>query len=137
MEDCPIKGKSRDILTNPWLALSLFWVPAIAIAVTASTHNGIGNGWKTAVWTAALVIMGTACVANSIRCGRVHCYVTGPFFLLMALASLLYGVGLLRLGAKGWNLIALTILAGAIVLCCLPELFLGKYRKDNAPYGEG
>lgn len=137
MEDCPPNGRSRDILTNPWLALSLFWVPAIAIAVTASTHIGIGNGWKTAVWTAALAIMGVACLANAVHCGRVHCYATGPFFLLVALASFLYGAGLLRLGAKGWNLIALTILVGAIVLCCLPEMFLGKYRSGGAPHGGG
>lgn len=135
MEDFPTNGRSRDILANPRLALSLFWVPAIAIAVTASTHIGIGNGWKAAVWTVALAIMGAACIANSVRCGRVHCYLTGPFFLLMALGSLLYGVGLLRLGGNGWNRIALTILVGAIVLCCLPEMFLGKYRKGGAPHG--
>ena len=80
--------------------------------------------------------MGTACIANAVRCGRWHCYLTGPFFVAMAIVTLLYGLGAVPLGANGWNLISLTILAGAIVLCCLPELFLGKYRKGSAKDGD-
>ena len=118
--------ESRDILANPRSALLVFWLPAIAIVVTGSpafTH------WRAIVWTIALVIMGLGCIANALRCGRVHCYITGPFFLLMALASLLYGVRVLRLGPRGWNIIGLVVLVGAIVLCCLPEMIWGKYRK--------
>jgi hypothetical membrane protein len=77
--------------------------------------------------------MGVACTINAARCGRVHCYITGPFFVLMAVATLLYGVGILPLGAKGWSLLSLTILVGALALCCLPELFWGKYRKTLPP----
>jgi hypothetical protein len=132
MEECPTTGKSRDILANPWLAFGVYCVPGIAIAVTANPHIGISDGWRTAVWTVALAIMGTACLANAVRCGRVHCYVTGPFFLLLALVSLLYGLGLVRLGRNGWSWIGLVILVGAIVLCCLPEMLLGKYRKGRA-----
>jgi hypothetical protein len=67
---------------------------------------------------------------NALRCGRVHCYLTGPFFLLMALIALSYGLGILRLGGNGWNLLGLTTLIGAIALCP-PEMFLGKYRQRN------
>jgi hypothetical protein len=76
--------------------------------------------------------MGIACVVNALRCGRVHCYLTGPFFLLVALIALLYGLGILHLGKNGWNLIGLVTLIGAIALWCLPEMFLGKYRKGRA-----
>jgi len=31
------------------------------------------------------------------------CYFTGPFFLVLAGAALLYGIGGLPLGAKGWS----------------------------------
>jgi len=72
--------------------------------------------------------MGVACIMNALRCGRVHCYLTGPFFLLMALVALSYGLGILRLGKNGWNLLGLITLIGAIALWCLPEMFLGKYR---------
>jgi hypothetical protein len=132
MDDCPPLGKSRDILANPWLAFGLFWLPGIAIAVTASSRIGIGEGWRTVIWTVALAILGSACLANAARCGRVHCYVTGPFFLLMALVSLLYGLGLVWLGRNGWSWIGLVILVGAIALCCLPEMVLGRYRKGRA-----
>ena len=91
---------------------------------------------RTVVWTVALSAIGTACIANAVRCGRLHCYITGPFFVAMAVVTLLYGVGDVPLGGSGWNLIGLTILAGAIALCCLPELLLGKYRKRSAKDGD-
>lgn len=47
----------------------------------------------------------------------------------MAVVTLLFGIGIAPLGRNGWNLISLTILAGAIMLCCVPELILGKYHK--------
>ena len=57
---------------------------------------------------------------------------TGPFFLVMALVTLLYGLGLVPLGRSGWSLIGLTILVGGIALCCLPEMLVGRYRKGRA-----
>ena len=123
-------SNAHDMLSNPLLAFALFCLPAIAIIATG--HYRVGGGWRTAVWTAALSIMGTACVANAVRCGRVHCYITGPFLLVMAVVTLLYGLGILPLGGNGWNAIGLTILIGAIGLSCLPEMFFGKYRRDRA-----
>lgn len=76
--------------------------------------------------------MATGCIANAVRCGRVHCYFTGPFFLLMAIVTLLFGIGILPLSRNGWNWIGLTILLGAIAFYYLPELFFGKYRKSRA-----
>ena len=133
MECCTTTGESRDLLSSPWPALVVFWLPGIAIAVAGS--SGFSSHWRTVVWTAALGIMGTACIANALRCQRVHCYLTGPFFLLMALVTLLFGLGIVPLGGNGWNRIGLTILVGAIALCCLPELVWGKYRKS--PAGDG
>ncbi len=125
---------SRDILSSPRFTLALFCLPIIVIVVAG--QSDIGVGWRTALWTAALGTMGTACLVNAMRCGRIHCYATGPFFLLMAIVTLLYGLDILPLGKNGWNLISLTILFGTIVFCCLPELIWGKYRKDCAAEGE-
>lgn len=121
-------SRSRDILSNRLLSFALFCLPVIAIVATG--YYEVGKGWRTAAWAAALSIMGTACVANAARCGRMHCYLTGPFFLVMAVVTLLYGIGVVPLGANGWNVIGMTVLVGAIALSCLPELFFGKYRKD-------
>ncbi len=81
-----------------------------------------------AIWAVALAVMGIACLANALRCHRLHCYLTGPFFLIMAAVSLSYGLGIVHVGNAGWNLIAGIIIAGALVLTYLPEAFLGKYR---------
>jgi hypothetical protein len=121
--------KSRDILSSRWRVFILYWLPAIAIVVVGVP--AISSGWRTVVWTVALATMGVACVVNALRCGRVHCYLTGPFFLLMALIALSYGLGILHLGGNGWNLLGLMILIGAIALWCLPEMLLGKYRQRN------
>jgi hypothetical protein len=75
--------------------------------------------------------MSGACIVNALRCGRVHCYVTGPFFLVMALVALSYGIGILHLGGNAWNLLGLIALIGTIVLWYLPEMFWGKYRQRN------
>jgi len=123
---CNGMGKKPDMLSRPWLSFLLWWLPAIAIV--ASGYEPVSRAWRTGIWTAALIVMGVACLANATRCGRVHCYITGPFFLLAAIGTLLYGIGVLPLGTNGWSLIGLTILVGAIVLCCLPEMLFGKYR---------
>jgi hypothetical protein len=121
--------KSRDILSSRLRVFLLYWLPAIAIVVAGVP--AISSGWRTVVWTIALGTMGVACIVNALRCGRVHCYLTGPFFLLMALIALSYGLGMLHLGGNGWNLLGLMTLIGAIALWCLPEMLLGRYRKRN------
>jgi hypothetical protein len=75
--------------------------------------------------------MGVACLANARRCGRVHCYATGPFFLILAGGSLLYGLGVMPLGSNGWNTLGLILLVGSIVLCCGSELLFGRYRRSR------
>ena len=125
---CDTPGKRSDILSKPLLSFLLYCLPVITIV--ASGFEPVSRGWRIAIWTAALAVMGGACIANASRCGRIHCYVTGPSFLLAALGTLLYGLGVIPLGANGWNVIGLTILIGAIVLCCLPELLFGKYRRS-------
>jgi hypothetical protein len=114
----------RDILANPWLVLAFFGLPIIAMVV-------VGEHWRTIVWATALVTMGIACIANAIRCRRTHCYITGPFFLVMAVVTLLHGFGVVPLGRNGWNLISLATLVGAILLCCLPEMIWGRYRSAD------
>ena len=129
MESSASTCKSRDILSSRWRVFLLYWLPAIAIVVAGAP--AISNGRRTIVWTVALATMALACIVNALRCGRVHCYVTGPFFLLMALVALSYGLGILHLGGNGWNLLGLIGLIGALALWYLPEMFFGKYRQRN------
>jgi hypothetical protein len=120
-------SEGRDILSSRPLSGALFGLPIVAIV--ASGVFNIGMAWRTAVWAAALATMGVACLANALRCGRVHCYLTGPFFLALAIVAVLYGLGVMPLGASGWSVISLALLVGGVVLCCVPEALLGRYRQ--------
>ena len=71
--------------------------------------------------------MGGACLVNAKRCGRRHCYLTGPFFLVPAVVSLLYGLQILDLGVYGWKTLAGILLVGSCALTCLPEWIWGRY----------
>jgi hypothetical protein len=117
---------SRDLLSNRITTTLVYWLPILVLI--ASGFFEIGLGWRTGIWTAALTIMGAACVANALRCGRVHCYVTGPFLLVMAIIALLYGLGILRIGRDGWNALGLIVLIGFVVTYWLPERLFGRYR---------
>lgn len=80
------------------------------------------------VWPTMLTFMGVMCLLNAYRCGRVHCYFTGPFFLVLACLGLLYGIGVLPLGARGWSQLSLALLIGSVALLCVSERILGRYR---------
>jgi hypothetical protein len=123
--------KSRDLLSSPWSTLLVFCLPAVAIVATG--RAGFETKWRTIVWTIALGTRGIGCTVNALRCGRLHCYATGPFFLLMALVTILYSVNVVPLGRNGWGLIGLTVLVGAVVFCCIPEMLWGKYRAKIPP----
>ncbi len=113
-------------LTDGALSSFLFWkLPAVVVVGVALLD--VGSVGQALVWAPSLAIGGAACVANILRCRRIHCYFTGPFFLLMAAVSLLHGVGALPLGEEGWTWIELVTLIGAIALGTLPELVWGRY----------
>ena len=116
-----------DLLSGRFATIAIYWLP-IAVLV-ASGFFAVGSAWRTAIWAVVLITMGVGCLVNALRCGRIHCYATGPFFLLMAAVAVLYGLGIAPLGAGGWNTIALITLIGGIALYYLPELWFGRYRQ--------
>ena len=125
------KSRERDMLGSPWKTM-LFWgIPALLVVIGGSA----GPLVRTVLWTAAFAGAGAACLVNAQRCGRRHCFYTGPFLLAAALTSLLYGLQLLPLGPHGWNWIAGCTLVGSILLCCGLEAILGKYVsvKQSSP----
>lgn len=116
----------RDILARLPLAVLIFWLPILAIVITGYTH--VSDALRTGVWTVSCLIQGAGCIVNAMRCGRLHCYLTGPFFLLGAVVTLFYGLGILPLGDHGWGIIGYTLLAGIVLLTYLPEYLWGRYR---------
>ena len=55
----------------------LWFLPAMALIVGSYWQRG-----RLLLWIPAFLVMGVACLVNAARCGRVHCYVTGPLSLL-------------------------------------------------------
>ncbi len=82
---------------------------------------------RTIMWTGALVWKGVACLANATRCGRTHCYFTGPYFLLLAVGTVLHGFHIVDLGANGWIWLGLMIVAGSGALWFFTERVWGKF----------
>jgi len=122
----PINPSPRDFLGSWRQTVLAYGLPIAAIMATGNPY--IGNGWRTAVWTAACLVMGGACLLNAVRCGRIHCYFTAPFFLAMAGVTVLFGAGVVPLGSNGWNAIGNTLLVGGVLLTFGPEPIFGKYR---------
>lgn len=118
---------ARDILASRGATAALYGLPVFAIV--ASGFLALGSLWRPIIWVVALVTMGLACTVNALRCGRVHCYITGPLFFLGALVALLDAFGIVRLSRTGWNLLSGALVAGVFFACCVIESVLGRYRR--------
>jgi hypothetical protein len=91
---------AREDLASQRIGWFLWGLPAVALAVGAV----VGPVARTIVWPAAFLVAGVSCAVNASRCGRMHCYFTGPLYLLAAVATLLVGVGGYRLAGVGLRL---------------------------------
>jgi len=94
-----------------WL---LWGVPMLAFVVGAF-------GTPTArlfLWVPAFLVAGFSCVVNARRCGRFHCFMTGPLYLLAAVATV---------AAAPWGWIALSVVGGTMAAYAV-EFGCGKYR---------
>ena len=116
-----------DLTTQRSKAFLLWQVPYIVFFVGIF----VDPGFRTILWTSALLMAGVACSVNAFRCGRLHCYFTGPFYILMALLSLLHGIGILHLGLNGWIWIGSIVVIVSPILARLPERVWGKYIREK------
>jgi hypothetical protein len=98
-----------------------FWCLPIAAVI-------LGFSWASArpwLWIPAFLLMGIACLVNAARCGRLHCYFTGPLFLLAAVYVVLAEFSLVPMRPG----IFLDVVLLMTVLAFLAELPFGRYRK--------
>ena len=116
---CP---PGRTDLVGDKRAYFLLWrLPWLAIVASLPLN---GSSLKAGVWTTAFAQMGVACLVNASGCGRLHCYFTGPFYLLGAVASFLRGLDRLPVS---WPSLGTFMLVGWLILGRLPERVWGKY----------
>ena len=129
-------ASGRDLLSSGRNTLLLYGLPSAAIVATfvrismgSSAPLALPDAVRAAVWAAACAVMGGACLVNAMRCGRIHCYFTGPFLLAVGAAGMLFGAGWLPLGEDGWNILAGVLVVGTAALMTIPEWLLGRYRR--------
>jgi len=129
MEAGSAKQSNRDWAAKP-LTFMLYWgLPIVAMLAAIFTLHPA----KTLIWTAALLWMGCLCILNALRCGRVHCFFTGPFFIVMSIVVVMHGYEIVWLGAEGWKWLGLSIGLGGGGLWCLTEKIIGRYGRPSAP----
>lgn len=118
--------RERDLVAGR-PALLLWCLPTALVIVGVVWPSA-----RAALWIPALLLMGIACVVNARRCGRLHCHITGPLFLLAGLATALDAGGVVRLG---WVPILVATAAGTAVAFGL-EWLRGRYvpaRRHSEP----
>lgn len=118
---CGAQGRTNDLLGRRvrWL---LWGVPALLLAV-----GGVWDVARPWLWVPALAVGGIACLANAARCGRLHCFLTGPLFLLGAVATVLDALGTVTVDSR-WILGG--VLGGLAIGYGL-EWVRGKYAGDT------
>jgi hypothetical protein len=107
-------------LARGWGALLLWCIPVVALIA--------GLNWEKArpmLWIPAFLIMAAACIANAARCGRRHCYVTGPVYLLAAVYVALSASNLAPMRPG----VFLCVVLGITVIACLAEGPFGRYKR--------
>lgn len=120
---CAAQGNAEDLACGP-AAVWLWRLPTLMIVVGAFWPAG--RFW---LWIPAFLVAGGACVANARRCGRIHCYATGPLYL--GAAGYLVLVLLAPIPFQfGWFL---GVVVGLSLLAHLAERTLGRYRSPPSP----
>ena len=123
-------NKEAEQTPNDWAgnirAYSIVWgVPSLGIVAGSLVDVPA----RTAIWTAALIWTGTACLVNARRCGRTHCRFTGPFYLILTVPVLLLGFGALPIGPYAWWILGAAILFGGKIVWWATETAWGKFSK--------
>jgi len=121
-------GRKSSDLTCGGSAVLLWGLP-VALLIAGVNWPGV----RLLLWIPAFLVAGAACLVNAARCGRIHCYVTGPLFLLAALYFVLRGFHVVPV-APG---IFLYSFVGIVLLARLAEFPLGKYRKRASEASQG
>ena len=115
-------NRKRDLAGGILRPLLIFGLPTLAVLGTA--FGGFSDRVKVVVWPLAFLWMGVACLTNARRCGRVHCWFTGPWFLLAAAVTVLRYLEVVEIA---WPTIINAGLAGALLLFLVSENIWGKY----------
>lgn len=106
----------------------IWWViPAlIGVAASSFTRSPEQTGF---VFAGVFAWAGTGCVLNAWRCGRLHCFFSGPALWVGAIGAALVGFNVLP-AAHDLNYVVLGTVA-LVVASRLPEAIWGKYTRSD------
>ncbi|MBI1331219.1 MAG: hypothetical protein GC166_15085 [Alphaproteobacteria bacterium] len=114
----------NDLVRRPVSAL-IWWGLPIAIGASVDLF-GLSLRAHAAICAVLFVWMATGCLLNARRCHRVHCYISGPVFLLGAALAALLAVGLIDLSSREFSNAVGAVLILAL-LSFIPEIVWRRY----------
>ena len=83
------------------------------------------------LWMLGLSWMGFACLRNASYCGRMHCFFSGPYFILSGIVALGIGLNWPLLNLIDFSNLGLFLLIATPVICVLPEVLWGTYKPNR------
>jgi len=119
-----MQGSGRDFERSPWCYL-LWGVPGVVAAGASAANQAslLTTARVESLWVFAVAWAGVGCLINAQSCGRIHCWIDGIAFPILAVAGVL---NLLSAVSFSWSVfwvVFLVVLAGSFV----PEFLWWKY----------
>src|SRR5258708_11481514 len=121
----PIATPARTDLARQPLSIIAWWGLPIAIGASASLLQ-VPFRAGAAVWTLSFAWIATGYLLNAMRCHRVHCYISGPVFLLGAVIAGLDAAGMVVLSPSAFTSTVSAILELAL-FSFVPEMVWKRY----------
>jgi hypothetical protein len=109
------------LLANTPGSLIAWWIPHATLLASLFASVPI----RSTIWIVTLIWMGSACIANSRRCGRIHCRYTGPYYL--AMIGLVLVISLIASGIYEWIALGVVIVTGDKLIWWATERAWGKF----------
>jgi hypothetical protein len=107
------------------LSMIAWWGLPLAVGASASLLQ-VPFRAGAAIWAGAFAWMATGCLLNAMRCHRVHCYISGPIFLIGAAIAGADGAGMISLSPTTFTNAVSAIMVLA-VLSFVPEMVWKRY----------
>jgi hypothetical protein len=118
-------NQEQKDLVRRRVSFAFWWGLPIAIGLAADfLHLPFRIG--AALCAVLFLWMATGCLLNAMRCHRLHCYISGPVFLLGALFATGVALGIVAVSAHTFgNVVGATLILA--LLSFVPEFVWKKY----------